>query len=725
MTNASNFYNALRQYMGARREQSGLADKILIQIGAATCEKAAGSDRVMKEFQRLIKRSNRDDIILRKTGCTSRCAREPIVGVFMPGEIPIKYEKVDAERVQRIYHEHVIGGQSIPEYVLDKTTEKRYEFVITVCSADNCGHKANPEQMLRDALTDAGVEDGKVRLFSGTCFGLCSGKSAGQQHVMMVFPERVLYSFETRADLDEIIESHIKNHKVVRKFETHGDFITEQFYSMYGDVSFFNKQTRLTLRNSGLIDPDSLVDYVMNKGYEALAKTLDNGDPEWVIDEISRSGLRGRGGGGFPTGVKWRNAITYTDDPVRYVICNADEGDPGAFMDRSAIEGDPFIIVEGMTIGAFAVGAHKGYIYVRAEYPLAIERLEKAIAKARHNNLLGKNIMNSGFDFDLEIRLGAGAFVCGEETALIYSIEGQRGQPRVRPPYPTEKGLFGHPTVINNVETWANVPTIILNGADWFSRIGTAGSKGTKVFALAGKVQNTGLIEVPMGTTLRDIIFDIGGGIPDGRQIKAIQTGGPSGGCITADNLDTPVDYDELKKLGSIMGSGGMIVLDDSDCMVATAKFFLEFTQDESCGKCVPCREGTFRMLEIMERITSGEAVMEDLDKLERLGELVQKASLCGLGMTAPNPVLSALRNFREEFEIHVRDKRCPTHRCAQLIKYEIDEEKCTGCTLCARRCPVFCISGGRRQLHVIDQDACIKCGECFKACKFDAVSKV
>ncbi|MDZ7371162.1 MAG: NADH-quinone oxidoreductase subunit NuoF [candidate division KSB1 bacterium] len=541
---------------------------------------------------------------------------------------------------------------------------------------------------------------------------------------MMIFPEKTLYTFQKREELREILRIHLIEKKIAERYQTRADFITEQFFSLYGDVAFFNKQTRLTLRNSGLIDPESLVDYVMNKGYEALAKVLDSGDPEWVIGEITKSGLRGRGGGGYPTGLKWQNAVTDNDDPIRYVVCNADEGDPGAFMDRSALEGDPFIILEGMTIGAFAVGAHQGYIYVRAEYPLAIERLEKAIRTARENSLLGENIMNSGFDFDIEIRLGAGAFVCGEETALMLSIEGKRGQPRIRPPYPTQSGLWGHPTVINNVETWANVPTIILYGADWFARIGTEKSKGTKVFALAGKVNNTGLVEVPMGTTLREVIFDIGGGIPDGRKLKAVQTGGPSGGCIPADKLDTPVDYEALAALGSIMGSGGMIVLDETDCMVQTAKYFLEFTQSESCGKCVPCREGTLRMLEIMERIVDGEGTLEDLNKLERLGRVVQKSSLCGLGTTAPNPVLSALQNFREEFVAHVVEKRCPAHRCAKLIRYEITD-KCTGCTLCARRCPVACISGKPRQLHVIDQSRCIKCGECFNVCKFNAVAKL
>ncbi len=723
---ALNFYNALHEFMEARRKQSGLAEKTVIHVGSATCEKAAGSDAVMTEFQKLIRAAGRDDILIKQTGCTGRCAREPIVGVFIPGQIPIKYENVNSDKVQTIFHDHIIGGQTVPELVLDKKTEKRYDYVITVCSSERCRHtKADPEGMVEQALHAKGIELGRVRIFGGGCFGLCAADRVGQQQVMLIFPERALYSFETQEQLEEIIESHINKHKVLKKYQTQTDFITEQFFSLYGDVSFFNKQTRLTLRNSGLTNPESLVDYVMNKGYEALAKVLDKKDPNWVIDEITRSGLRGRGGGGFPTGLKWKNATSYTDDPIKYVVCNADEGDPGAFMDRSALEGDPFIILEGMTIGAYAIGAHKGYIYVRAEYPLAIERLEKAMAKARDNNLLGKNIMNSGFDFDLEIRLGAGAFVCGEETALMLSIEGKRGQPRIRPPYPTESGLWGHPTVINNVETWANVPTILLYGSDWYSRIGTEKSKGTKVFALAGKVENTGLIEVPMGTTLREIIYDIGGGVPDGRELKAVQTGGPSGGCIPVQHLDTPVDYDELAKLGSIMGSGGMIVLDDTDCMVQTAKFFLEFTQTESCGKCVPCREGTVRMLEILERITHGEAELEELDKLERLGKLLQKSSLCGLGMTAPNPVLNALQNFREEFEVHITEKRCPTHKCPQLITYEIDPEKCTGCTLCARRCPVSCIDGKARQVHVIDQERCIKCGECFNVCKFDAVLKI
>ncbi len=722
MGSVAAFYDTLYTRAKSELEASGQSSKTIIQVGSATCENAAGAKDVLHEFKKILKVTGRDDILLKQTGCTGRCAREPIVGVFVPGQIPIKYEQVTPDKVHQIFNDHVMGGETVPAMVLDKKTQSRYEYVITVCTSSKCRHeKGDPVHDVNEALKELGIDPGRVRVFGGGCFGLCARAQVGKNGVMMVFPERVLYTFTDREQLKDILKTHVEKKEIAAKYRTETDFITEQFFSTYGDVAFFNKQTRLTLRNSGLIDPTSLTDYVKNKGFEALSKVLERQDPNWVIEEIDKSGLRGRGGGGYPTGTKWRHGANATD-PIKYVVCNADEGDPGAFMDRSALEGDPFIIIEGMTIGGYAVGAQKGYLYVRAEYPLAIERLENAIAIARESNLLGENIMNSGFNFDLEIRLGAGAFVCGEETALMYSIEGKRGQPRIRPPYPTQSGLWGHPTVINNVETWANVPTILLYGSEWFSRIGTDNSRGTKVFALAGKVENTGLVEVPMGTSLRDIIFDIGGGIPDGHELKAVQTGGPSGGCIPAARIDTLVDYDKLAAMGSIMGSGGMIVLDDTDCMVQTAKFFLEFTQSESCGKCVPCREGTLRMLEILQRIVDGNGQPDDIYKLERLGKLVQKSSLCGLGMTAPNPVLSALDNFREEFEAHIYDKHCPTHKCAQLIRYEIDPDKCVGCTLCARRCPVSCISGERKEPHVIDQSICIKCGECFNVCKFDAV---
>jgi len=720
------FYEALYRDMEAARDATGIQEKVLIQVGSATCEKAAGADAVMVEFTKLIQASGRQDILLKQTGCTGRCAREPVVGVFFPGKMPVKYEEVTVPKVQTIFQEHVQNGRVVTDLMLDKRTDTLYNHVVTLCSSRSCSQDSGRtlENRLKRRLDANGVDPDTIRIFQGGCMGLCSPGAKGNQRVMMVYPAKALYHFRTDQQLDEIIQSHFVRNEILSQYLTRTDFITENFFKLYGDVAFFNKQTRLTLRNSGLIDPESLGDYVVNKGYEALARILDGKDSRAVIDEITRSGLRGRGGGGFPTGAKWKNAITYTDDPVKYVVCNADEGDPGAFMDRSALEGDPFIVIEGMTLGAYAIGARKGFVYIRAEYPLAIERLERAIRKAEDHRLLGRNIMDSGFDFEIEIRLGAGAFVCGEETALMYSIEGKRGQPRIRPPYPTQSGLWGHPTVINNVETWANVPTIILFGAEWFGRLGTEKSKGTKVFALAGKVRNTGLVEVPMGTPLREIIYDIGGGIPDDKALKAVQTGGPSGGCIPARLIDTPADFESLAAIGSIMGSGGMIILDEDDCMVATAKFFLEFTQSESCGKCVPCREGTLRMLEILERITSGEGAMEDLDKLERLGQLIRKTSLCGLGQTAPNPVLSTLQNFREEYEAHILQKRCPTHKCSRLLKYEIDPEKCVGCTLCARRCPVLCIAGKPKEAHEIDQSRCIQCGECFNACKFGAVKK-
>ncbi len=699
--------------------------KTIIQVGSATCENAAGAQEVRAEFEKLVQASGREDILIRQTGCTGRCSREPIVGVYVPGKSPFKYEQVTVPKVQEIFQQHVLAGQPVLKLILDKETDNLYTHVVTFSSVStvSTGLPSKWARIFEERLRALKVPEGSTKSFTGGCLGLFPAGQEQDRVGMLVFPEKVVYLLSSEQELDRIIRSHLLHGQICQEQVAQIDPLIQRFFLLYGDVAFFNKQTRLTLRNSGIIDPEELADYVANDGFEALALVLDQNQPEAVIESMIRSGLRGRGGGGYPTGKKWLDAIS-NPDPVKYVICNADEGDPGAYMDRSALEGDPFSIIHGMMIGAFAIQSHQGFLYIRAEYPLAIQRVEKALAQCRAAGLLGKNILGSGFDFELEIRLGAGAFVCGEETALMYSIEGRRGQPRIRPPYPTQSGLWGHPTIINNVETWSNVPVIIRHGADWFARIGTENSKGTKVFALAGKIKNSGLVEVPMGTTLREIIFNIGGGVAEGRTLKAVQTGGPSGGCIPAALIDTPVDYDSLARAGSIMGSGGMIVLDDQDCMVATAKFFLEFTQDESCGKCVPCREGTLRMLEILQRITAGQGVPEDLDKLERLGELIKKSSLCGLGQTAPNPVLSALKNFREEFEIHIREKRCPTQKCAQLIRYEIDPEKCTGCTLCARRCPVPCIQGAPRQAHTIDQDRCIKCGECFLACKFEAVRK-
>jgi len=717
-------FNKLKNELDPASTDAQKQEKIIIQIGSATCEKAAGSDAVRAEFEKLINASGRSDIVIKQTGCTGRCSQEPIVGVFMPDQIPVKYKQVYVDKVPQIFQEHILGKKPVTSLMLDKTTDKLYSHVITFCSSSNCRINQKFKEVFSKKMNEYGLSENEIRILEGGCIGLCSAEEKDNNGVMMVFPENVIYSFKTVEELEQIFHTHFVEHKIDDEHIRHTQHLTEQFIKFYGDVSFFNKQTRITLRNCGIIDPEDLGDYIHAKGFEALANCLDEGQPDNIIDTITNSGLRGRGGGGYPTGLKWKQTLTENPDPIKFVICNADEGDPGAFMDRSALEGDPFSIVEGMTIGAYAMRATKGFVYIRAEYPLAIKRIENAIKKSREMNFLGKNILGSDFSFDIEIRLGAGAFVCGEETALIHSIEGKRGQPRMRPPYPSKIGLWGHPTCINNVETWANVPAIILYGAEWFSRIGTEGSKGTKVFALAGKVKNTGLVEVPMGTTLREIIYDIGGGIPDNKSLKAVQTGGPSGGCIPYDKIDTIVDYETLKSAGSMMGSGGMIILDESDCIVSTAKFFLEFTKDESCGKCLPCREGTYRMLEILERITNGTAVMEDLDKLERLSNLVKRTSLCGLGQSAPNPILSTLNNFREEFEIHIKEKRCPTQKCQQLITYTIVPELCTGCLLCQRRCPVSCINGLPKKPHTIIQEFCIKCGECFNACKFDAIIK-
>ena len=582
--------------------------------------------------------------------------------------------------------------------------------------------------------------DKKVSLISVGCTGRCSCEPI----VSIIKPGRknVVYQKVNRELAHEIFVSHVKKGEVLPNAllddanETSNDHnysaaqeqlarssITSSFLKLYGGIPFYNAQSRISLRNAGIINPEDFFEYLRVGGFEALKMALQNGDPEWVINQVLLSKLRGRGGGGFLTGKKWQLAAA-ASGPVKYFICNADEGDPGAFMDRSILESDPYSVIEGLIIGGYAIGASKGFFYIRAEYPLAVERLQKALDECRRYGILGDRVFGSGFSFEIEIRLGAGAFVCGEETALIKSIEGERGQPRTRPPYPAVKGLWGKPTVINNVETLSSVPVVIVMGTDNFNQVGTANSSGTKVFALAGKVKHTGLIEVPMGTTLKEVVYEIGGGILGDKKLKAVQTGGPAGGLIPASLIETPVDYDTLASAGSIMGSGGMIVLDEDDCVVDVAKFFMTFTQDESCGKCSPCREGTTRMLEILERITGGSGTSEDIDRLERLANLVSKASLCGLGKAAPNPVLSTLKYFRDEYLSHVIDKKCPAKKCTALVSYTIDQNECVGCTLCAKHCPVNCISGSRKQPHFIDQQRCVKCGSCFNVCRFYAVVK-
>ncbi|MBN2577583.1 MAG: NADH-quinone oxidoreductase subunit NuoF [Pirellulales bacterium] len=700
--------------------------EIFIQVGSATCEHAAGSLAVWDEFQKHIAASERTDIRMRQTGCTGRCSREPIVGVSVPGQMPVTYERVDRALVHEIFTSHVLRGVPLLDQVLDGPVEKLPPYELLVCSSTRCGGKGRKliEGPLAEKLHAAGLGPDRVQVTQTTCLGACSLEEVGQCTHVLVRPDKVLYRVTSDKDLDDIIQRHLLGGKIVERLCITQESASRQFFEIYGDVAFFNRQNRIALRHNGVIDPESIEEYFHYRGFQALTNVLSQRNPQAVIDEVSRAKLRGRGGGGFPTGKKWAMGAA-AEDKIRYLICNADEGDPGAFMDRSMLESDPFNVIEGMIIAGYALSAARGFFYVRAEYPLAIQRIENAIRRCREYGILGDDVLGSGFSFDLEIRLGAGAFVCGEETALIHSIEGERGQPRVRPPYPTESGLWDKPTVINNVETFANVPAIILFGGDWFSRIGTEQSGGTKVFALAGKVTHTGLVEVPLGSTLHEVVEEIGGGAPKGKRIKAIQTGGPAGGCIPAASLDLRIDYDTLLKAGSIMGSGGMIVLDEDDCMVDIAKYFMKFSEDESCGKCTPCREGTKRMSEILERITAGQGTLDDLEKLNRLGNLIKKASLCGLGRAAPNPVLSTLEHFHDEYLAHVTERRCPARRCTALIRYEIDPEKCVGCTLCAKNCPVPCIDGVRREPHVIDQTRCVKCGRCFEVCRFGAVNRL
>ena len=588
---------------------------------------------------------------------------------------------------------------------------------IMVCGGTGC--LSSKSNLIKDEfiseLKKLGIED-EVQVIQTGCFGLCE-----KGPVVIVYPDETFYSKVTISDVRPIVEEHILKGKIYLP-KAYKELTEEEIEKVktFTQIGFYKKQLRLALHNCGMINPMDINEYIGRNGYEALGNVLTTKTPQEVIDIISKAGLRGRGGGGFPTGLKWSLCAKNHADQ-KYVICNADEGDPGAFMDRAILEGDPHSVVEAMAIAGYAIGASQGYVYIRAEYPLAVQRLEFAIKQAYENGLLGNNIFGTAFSFNLEVRLGAGAFVCGEETALMASIEGERGMPRNKPPFPAEAGLWKKPSIINNVETYANIPLIILNGYEWFSEIGTEKSKGTKVFALGGKINNTGLVEIPMGTTLREVIYDIGGGIPNKKKFKAVQTGGPSGGCLTEKHLDTPIDYDNLIALGSMMGSGGMIVMDEDNCMVDVARFFLDFTVGESCGKCTPCREGTKRMLEILKKITDGNGTLEDLDELEELAHTIKDSSLCGLGQSAPNPVLSTLANFREEYIAHVVDKKCPAGVCKELLQYKITD-KCIGCTKCKRNCPVDCITGDVKHVHVIDNSRCIKCGTCKKACPVNAI---
>ncbi len=585
----------------------------------------------------------------------------------------------------------------------------------TGCTSSGSGpiHEAFEREIAANDLQE------EVRVIKTGCFGLCA-----LGPIVVVYPEACFYSSVKEEDVKEIVREHLLKGRPVARLLYEETVDESGVVTSLEETAFYKKQLRIALRNCGVIDPENIDEYIAFDGYQALGKALTEMTPEEVIETVLSAGLRGRGGAGFPTGLKWKFASGNRGKVQKYVCCNADEGDPGAFMDRSILEGDPHVLIEAMAIAGYAIGASQGYVYVRAEYPIAVKRLQIAIDQAREYGLLGENIFDSGFDFSLDIKLGAGAFVCGEETALLTSIEGNRGEPRPRPPFPAEKGLFEKPTILNNVETYANVPRIILNGAEWFSAIGTEKSKGTKVFALGGKINNTGLVEVPMGTTLREIVEEIGGGIPGGHRFKAAQTGGPSGGCIPAEKLDVPIDYDNLIEIGSMMGSGGLIVMDDTTCMVDIARFFLEFTVEESCGKCTPCRVGTKRLYELLTRVTDGKAVPEDIDKIEELATFIKENSLCGLGQTAPNPVLSTLHYFRDEYMEHINNRRCPAGVCKSLLNFKILGDKCIGCTACSRVCPVNAIHGTVKEAHTIDQNKCIKCGACLEKCRFDAILK-
>ena len=689
--------------------------RMRITVGMATCGISAGAEAVWRTLQEEIKRSSVADIQLKRIGCIGQCHAEPLVEFVGKGEAPFLYGKITPAIARELFQHHLKSNEPDDRYLVDA----RARWQIAICGGPQCprtDHRAI-HKALNQALVDIGIAD-EVTISEMGCSGSCQSAPA-----MLLFPGHFSYSVPSPDAARRIVEEHLLNGNPVSEFLMPASS-TPAFVHTQNVPRVAMRQLRIGTRHCGVIDPESLDDALISWQYQALAKALTSISPDEVIDRMLASGLRGRGGGGFSTGQKWL-MTRETPGGIKYIICNADEGDPGAFMDRNLLEGDPHAVLEGIMLAGYAIGAQQGFVYIRSEYPLGVSRLQCAIDDAHTVGLLGNNILGSDFNFNISLRLGAGAFVCGEETALINSIEGERGMPSPRPPFPSTSGLWKCPTCINNVETLASVAPIIMHGADWYSSIGTEKSKGTKVFALAGKVERTGLVEVPMGISLRETIFAIGGGIRGGKKkFKAVQIGGPSGGCLPEDLLDTEVDYDSLTRAGVIMGSGGMIILDEDDCMVDVARFFLQFTQDESCGKCTPCREGTKRMLEILNKIIRGQGSLNDLSLLERLGHTISRASLCGLGQTAPNPVLSTLRHFHHEYLQHIEEGFCAAGVCHALVRYSILAENCIGCGACRRACPVNCITGDPRQVHVIDQSRCIKCGACLRACKFNAVTR-
>ena len=697
-----------------------------VVVGMATCGIAAGARPVLNALAELVDKKGLTNVTVTQTGCIGLCMYEPIVEVYEPGKEKVTYVKVDAEKAAEIVERHLAGGSVVEKYTIKQEVEIMYRSHVLVCGGTGCTSSGSAKvcEALENEIKAQGLEK-EVQVVKTGCFGLCA-----LGPIMIVYPEGTFYSMVKPEDIKEIVSEHLLKGRIVTRLVYEETVEEDGAVKSLNETAFYKNQLRIALRNCGVINPENIDEYIGNDGYAALGKVLTEMKPEDVIQTLLDSGLRGRGGAGFPTGLKWKFAAANKADQ-KYVCCNADEGDPGAFMDRSVLEGDPHVVLEAMTIAGYAIGASQGYIYVRAEYPIAVDRLRVAINQAREYGLLGKNIFNSGFDFDIDLRLGAGAFVCGEETALMTSIEGKRGEPRPRPPFPAVKGLFQKPTILNNVETYANIPQIILKGADWFKSMGTEKSAGTKVFALGGKIKNTGLVEVPMGTTLRTVVEEIGGGIPNGKKFKAAQTGGPSGGCIPIEHFDVPIDYDNLLAIGSMMGSGGLIVMDEDNCMVDIAKFFLEFTVDESCGKCTPCRIGTRRLLEMLDKITKGQGTVELLDEMKELCYYIKENSLCGLGQTAPNPVLSTLNFFYDEYLAHVKDKKCPAGVCKDLLSYSIIKDNCFGCGMCAKACPAGAIvktdyvaPGKKLPAYTIDTEKCVKCGACVATCKFKAIIK-